>query len=45
MYELINHPDFLSGKTDIDFIERVKGEKEPQKKAAPAKKRKTTKKK
>jgi len=23
-YELVNHPDFINGKTDIDFIEKLK---------------------
>ena len=47
LYELINHPDFISGKTDIDFIERIRSEKvgKVEKKTAPAKKRKSPKKK
>lgn len=47
LYELINHPDFISGRTDIDFIERVRSEKvgNLEKKTAPAKKRKSPKKK
>lgn len=40
LYELINHPDFISGKTDIDFIERVRNNEKPEKKGGSPKKRK-----
>lgn len=40
LYELINHPDFISGKTDIDFIERVRNNEKPEKKGGSTKKRK-----
>ena len=24
-YEILNHPDFLTGNTDVEFIERMEG--------------------